>query len=79
MRAISVVDVKNNFFEIMNDVIHGEEIGILYDNVKKPVAMLVPYVENKQLERKIGILDGKINITFCDNFEITTEELIEMI
>ena len=35
-------------------------------------------MEEKKMERKIGILDGKIEIKFCDNFEITTEELLEM-
>jgi antitoxin (DNA-binding transcriptional repressor) of toxin-antitoxin stability system len=46
----------------------------LYGRNKKPVAMIVPYDEGKKAERKIGILDGKIEI--MDDFEMTSEELL---
>ena len=42
-----------------------------------PLAMIVP-VEKKPTKRKIGILDGKVKIEFKDDFEMTTEELLEM-
>jgi hypothetical protein len=38
-----------------------------------------PYLEEKIKEREIGILDGKMNIKFKDGFEMTTEELLEML
>jgi hypothetical protein len=34
--------------------------------------------EEEAGKRKIGILDGKIKIKFSDDFEMTTEELLEM-
>jgi hypothetical protein len=46
-------------------------IRILYG--RKPVAMIVPYLGAKIKERKIGILDVKMNIEFKNNFEMTTE------
>jgi hypothetical protein len=35
-------------------------------------------LKNIPLKRTIGILDGKTDIKFCDNFEMTTEELLEL-
>jgi len=41
--------------------------------------MIVPYAESiKKKERKIGLLDGEINIRFSDDFKMTEEELIGM-
>jgi antitoxin (DNA-binding transcriptional repressor) of toxin-antitoxin stability system len=64
MKAMSVGEVKSHFSEILADVKQGGKTGILYGRVKKPVAMIVPYAEEKQQKRKIGILDGKVKIEF---------------
>jgi hypothetical protein len=39
--------------------------------------MIVPYREvEENKERKLGILDGKVKITFSDDFKMTEEELL---
>jgi antitoxin (DNA-binding transcriptional repressor) of toxin-antitoxin stability system len=78
MKAMPVGEVKTHFSEVLEEVKQGNRIGILYGRKKKPVAMIVPYIEEKVSRRKIGILDGKIRIKFKDDFEMTTEELLEM-
>jgi len=78
MKAMPVGELKAHFSEILERVVSGEKIGILYGRVKKPVAMIVPYKEEKRSERKIGILDGKATIKFKDNFEMTAEELCSL-
>jgi antitoxin (DNA-binding transcriptional repressor) of toxin-antitoxin stability system len=78
MKAMPVGEVKTHFSEVLEEVKQGNRIGILYGRTKKPVAMIVPYIEEKVSRRKIGILDGKIKIKFTDDFEMTTEELLEM-
>jgi antitoxin (DNA-binding transcriptional repressor) of toxin-antitoxin stability system len=78
MKAMSVGEVKTHFSEVLEEVKQGNRIGILYGRTKKPVAMIVPYAEEKASRRRIGILDGKIKIKFRDDFEMTTEELLEM-
>jgi antitoxin (DNA-binding transcriptional repressor) of toxin-antitoxin stability system len=77
MKAMAIGEFKTHFSEVLEEVKHGNKIGILYGRTKKPVAMIVPY-EEKPVERKIGILDGKINIQFRDDFEMTTEELLNI-
>ena len=76
---MAVGELKTNFSEVLDNVRLGEKIGILYGRAKKPVAMIVPYVdEEKKAERKIGILDGKVTIEFKDDFAMTTEELCNL-
>jgi antitoxin (DNA-binding transcriptional repressor) of toxin-antitoxin stability system len=77
MKAMAVGEVKTHFSEVLEEVKRGNTVGILYGRTKKPVAMIVPYLNQKMTKRKIGILDGKITIKFKD-FEMTTEELLEM-
>jgi antitoxin (DNA-binding transcriptional repressor) of toxin-antitoxin stability system len=78
MNAMPVGELKTNFSKVLEKVMHGESVGILYGRVKKPVAMIVPYKEDRKKERKIGILDGKTTIKFKDDFEMTAEELCHL-
>jgi antitoxin (DNA-binding transcriptional repressor) of toxin-antitoxin stability system len=73
-----VGEIKTHFSKILEEVKQGSKIGILYGRTKKPIAMIVPYAEEKIIKRKIGILDGKIKIKFMSDFEMTTEELLEL-
>ena len=77
MKAKSIGEFKTHFSEILQEVRDGNKVGVLYGRAKKPVAMLVPYSEEKA-ERKIGILDGKVTIQFKDDFEMTAEELCSL-
>jgi antitoxin (DNA-binding transcriptional repressor) of toxin-antitoxin stability system len=75
MKAMAVGELKTHFSEILNEVRHGNKVGILYGRTKEPVAMIVPYNKEQKAERKIGVLDGKAVIEFKDDFEMTAEEL----
>ena len=77
MKTMAVGELKTCFSQVLEEVKHGNKVGILYGRAKKPVAMIVPYYEEKKTNRKIGILDGKVTMQF-DNFEITTEELCNL-
>jgi antitoxin (DNA-binding transcriptional repressor) of toxin-antitoxin stability system len=76
MKALAVGEIKTHFSEILKEVEKGKKVGILYGKTKKPIAMIVPYNEGKKSQRKIGILDGKVEIEFKDDFEMTSEELL---
>ncbi|MEI6652196.1 MAG: prevent-host-death protein [Chlorobiaceae bacterium] len=70
-------EIKTKFSEILEKVKQGESFGILYGKGKKPIAMIVPYVDSEEKkERRIGILDGKVNVTFADDFKMTEEEFL---
>ena len=75
---MSVGELKTNFSQVLEEVKQGQKVGILYGRAKKPVAMIIPFQEEKKKDRKIGILNGKTTIKFKDNFEMTTEELCNL-
>jgi antitoxin (DNA-binding transcriptional repressor) of toxin-antitoxin stability system len=77
MKTLPVGEVKAQLSEILEKVKQGESVGILYGRKKRPIAMIVPYLDSeKKKERKIGILDGKVKVTFADNFKMTEEEFL---
>jgi len=77
MKTLPVGEVKAQLSEILEKVKQGESVGILYGKKKRPIAMIVPYLDSeKKKEQKIGILDGKVKITFADNFKMTEEEFL---
>ena len=77
MKTLPVGEVKAQLTEILEKVKQGESFGILYGKKKRTIAMIVPYLDTeKKKERKIGILDGKVKVTFADNFKMTEEEFL---
>ena len=78
MKTMAVGELKTYFSKVLEEVQQGDKVGILYGRAKKPVAMIVPYQEEKKPQRKIGILNGKATIQFKDDFEMTTEELCSL-
>jgi antitoxin (DNA-binding transcriptional repressor) of toxin-antitoxin stability system len=77
MKALPVGELKAQFSEVLEKVKEGESYGILYGRKKKPVAMIVPFRDpGEKKERKLGILEGKYQFTFADDFSVTEEELL---
>ena len=79
MKTVAVGELKAQFSEILDKVQLGESFGILYGKKKRPVAMIVPFTEEKPKKtRKLGLLEGTVNITFARDFKMTEEELLEL-
>jgi len=79
MKTLPVGELKAQFSEVLEKVKSGESFGILYGKKKKLIAMIVPYKDySEKQERKIGLLEGKVNIQFSDDFKISEEELLKL-
>lgn len=79
MKSLSVGEFKAQFSEVLEKVREGESFGILYGKNKKLVAEInPPGKKEKQKKRKFGILDGKVKITFADDFKMTEEEFVNL-
>ncbi len=79
MNALPVAELKAQFSEVLEKVKHGASFGILYGRKKAPVAMIIPYPHRKKKSnRKLGVLDGKVNIQFSDDFKMTEEDLLRL-
>ena len=75
MKAITVSDVETNFSDVLIRVRNGERFKVSYDNFEEPVAMIIPIEENN-LSRKIGILDGKASFAVHGDGKVSGDEFL---
>ena len=75
MKTMSVGEFKAHFSEVLEDVKAGIGIAVTYGRKKEIIGYFVPDLEENN-ERKIGMLDGKAEIIFKDDFKITEEEFL---
>lgn len=75
MKTMSVGEFKAHFSEVLEDVKSGIGIAVTYGRKKEVIGYFVPDLEENN-ERKIGMLDGKAEIIFKDDFKITEEEFL---
>jgi len=61
MKAMTVGKLKANFSEILKEVRNGETVGILYGQRREPVAMIVPYSNEKGQNGKSEFLAEKLS------------------
>ncbi|MCT8335905.1 prevent-host-death protein [Leptospira sp. 85282-16] len=78
MKSYAVGELKSHFSEVLEYVKKGEKVGILFGKNKKTIAMIVPINEKTDAKRKIGILDGKVKISFDKDFSISEEEFLNI-
>lgn len=76
MKTMSVGEFKAHFSEVIEDVKAGIGIAVTYGRKKEVIGYFVPDMEENIKERKIGMLDGKAEIIFKDDFKITEEEFL---
>lgn len=73
---MSVGEFKAHFSEVLEDVKAGIGIAVTYGRKKEVIGYFVPDLEKNNGERKIGMLDGKAEVIFKDDFEMTEEEFL---
>ena len=52
MKQMTVGDFKAQFSSVLEEVMQGEEIQILYGRAKKPVARFTKYTESSKREKR---------------------------
>ena len=76
MIQATVGDLNTNHSKLLNSVIQGEDIEILFGRAKKPVAK-VTKIQEKQ-KRNIGTLDKISSFSEIDNGKITIKKFLEI-
>lgn len=76
MRTYTVGEFKAHFSEILEWVQTGEKVAITYGKGKKIVAYLAPPEALPQTKRQLGLLAGKAEIGFKNDFSISEEEFL---
>ncbi|MBR5401749.1 MAG: prevent-host-death protein [Treponema sp.] len=78
MIEMTVGDFKANFSSVLDKVMQGEEVHILYGRAKKPVAQLTQInTMPKRKKRPLGSYEGKASYWEDESFEITPEWLFD--
>lgn len=75
MIQMTVGDFKAQFSQVLDSVLQGEEVEILYGRAKKPVACLSP-IQQVKPPRKIGTLEGIASFTEVGDGKISMEEFL---
>lgn len=79
MQSIQVGQLKSDFSNILQLVQdEGETFIIEYGKSHKKVAMIIPYdaALDQNQERVFGLYKNRGSVTFKDDFEMSTEELL---
>lgn len=74
MKTFTVREFKSKFSTILKKVIKGEQIGVSYGETKEIIAVLVS-PKKKMKKRKLGLLEGKVEVKFFGDWEISPEGL----
>jgi hypothetical protein len=73
---MSVGEFKTHFSEVLQQVKAGVGIAVTYGRRKDIIGYFVPKIKNTSVKRKLGILKGKAEVTFNDDFKISEEEFL---
>lgn len=78
MMTISADQIEANASAVLLELRKGERVGVTFGEEKAVQAYLVPgdLVPRDKEPRKLGILEGKVNVTFADDFKMTEEEFL---
>ena len=78
MKQMTVGEFKAQFSSVLDEVMKGNSIQILYGRAKKPVAQLTKIEEKtKQRKRPLGLYEGKASYWEDETFEMTPEWLFD--
>jgi len=72
---MSVGEFKTHFSEVLEQVKFGEDFAVTHGR-KKEVVGYFTKEKPKKPKRKLGILEGKVEVTFMPDFKMTTEEFL---
>jgi antitoxin (DNA-binding transcriptional repressor) of toxin-antitoxin stability system len=75
MITMTVGEFKTHFSDVIEQVKAGEKIAVTYGRKKEVIGYFSPETPQKP-KRKLGLLEGKIEVIFGPDFEMTTEEFL---
>lgn len=78
MKQMTVGDFKAQFSSVLELVLQGEQVQILYGRSKKPVAQLTKIEEKpRKKKRPLGMYEAVASYWEDETFEFTPENLFD--
>ena len=79
MKTLQSEEVKTQFPSILKDLKAGNEVAITDGKQNQTIAVIIPYTKwEKSQKRQLGTLEGKMSVSFRDDFKMTDEELVNL-
>lgn len=79
MKTLQSEEVKTQFTSILKDLEAGNEVAITDGKQNQKIAVIIPYAKwEKSQKRQLGTLEGKMFVSFRDDFKMTDEELVNL-
>lgn len=78
MMTISADQIEANASAVLLELKRGERVGVTFGEEKAIQAYLIPgdLIPRGKGPRKLGGLEGKVKVTFADDFKMTEEEFL---
>lgn len=73
---MTVGEFKTHFSEVLEDIKAGIGVAVTYGKKKEVIGYFLPESGKANSKRKLGPLQGKAQVIFNEDFEITDEELL---
>lgn len=77
MIQMTVGDFKAHFSSVLEKVLQGEEIQVLYGRSKKPVAKFSKITENPNKKRPLGLYKDYGPFWEDENYKLTPEVIFD--
>jgi len=79
MKTLHSEEVETVFSSLLQDIEAGDEVTITSGRDKHAVAVIVPYERWKNGQKRVlGTLEGRMSVTFADDFAMADEELVSL-
>lgn len=62
MQTLNLFHVKTHLSKLVDQIASGEESEVVISRNGKPVARMVPIIQNKDVSRRIGIAEGEFTV-----------------
>ncbi len=76
MKTVSIGEFKTNLSQLIQRILKGEEFVVTHGRKKTKIFKVLPFEEQKPQKRKLGSLEGKVKVTFHDDWEMSDEEFL---
>lgn len=76
MKMVNLFHAKTHFSKLIDQIASGEENEFVISRNGKPVARMVPIIQNNDVSCRIGIAVGEFTVP--DNIDSANEEIAAM-
>jgi antitoxin (DNA-binding transcriptional repressor) of toxin-antitoxin stability system len=76
MQTVNLFHAKTHLSKLVDQIASGEESEFVISRNGKPVARMVPIIQNNDVSRRIGIAEGEFTVP--ENIDAANEEVAKL-